>query len=140
MNIEVNILNFLRLLVASTILMAGCSDKVSGKFHYQPIKHVEVNINLTKHESDQTSLLYCDVEYLNNSKELLFLNIGNLKAKVRNTTSSATYYDSLASVMPEKEKLERGKSSYNLYFVFPKKLNGDDLDEFEIVNFGLSPD
>ncbi len=132
MKIEVNIINFLRLLAASTILMIECSDKASGIFHYQPIKHVEVNVNLTKLESDQTSFLYCDVEYLNNSKELLFLNIGNLKAKAENTTSSATYYDSLASVMPEKEKLEKRKNSYNLYFVFPKKLSGDELNDLRL--------
>ena len=131
-------LNIISFLLISSILFFICCSKNLGTFHYQPFDKVKVNVILSELKYNPTTFLYFEIEYINNSTDTLFLNIADLQAKIKNRTSTSTWYNSLASVMPEKEILKSGKSSYRLYFVFDEKINYNELSDFKIINFGIS--
>jgi hypothetical protein len=68
----------------------------------------------------------------------VYLDLGRLKASLNGISSKATHYDSLASVIPEKEKLASGESHYKLYFVFPENADSSETQDFNLINYGLS--
>jgi hypothetical protein len=82
-------------------------------------------------------LLYFDLEINNTAEDIFDFNPGIMQVEVNGKLSKATYYDSLASVMPEMITLEKGKSEYKLYFVFPKEINTDRIEKFKFINNGL---
>ena len=60
-----------------------------------------------------------------------------LQAIINDSKSQETHYDSLASVMPERKILKKGKESYNLYFLLPAETSLDTIEKFEVLKFGL---
>ncbi len=73
----------------------------------------------------------------NDSSDVVYLNIGNIQAKLNGEPSSATHYDSLASVIPVEQKLEQGSKSWELYLVYSANLRDKAIKQFEVINFGL---
>jgi hypothetical protein len=111
-----------------------------GSYDYSPYKNIDLQVNLKKADYSQehkAMFLYFDLQIRNDVSEDIYFNPGRLQARVNSISSKATYYDSLASVMPERKILERGKSSFNLYFVLPGMVDLKSIDSFEVLNFGL---
>ncbi len=129
------------ILVILIVALSSCSKGVSGTYTYEVMKNVtyEVNTKKLKYHSDIKSIfLYFELTIENKSNKEIYLNIGEIKAKLNGELNSDTYYDSLASVMPKKEKLNKGETRLKLYFVFPENPNNEKLNKFEITNYGLS--
>ncbi len=98
-----------------------------------------VNTNELEYNSDLKSVfLYFELIIENTSNEDVFLDVGKIQANLNGELSAETYYDSLASVMPEKERLNSGRTENKLYFVFPEILKNEELKDFKIINYGLS--
>jgi hypothetical protein len=93
---------------------------------------------LKYHSDVKAVFLHFDLLIENKSNEKVFLDIGKIQAKLNGEPSSAVYYDSLASVMPEIEILRGGLTQKNLYFVFPESLKDRKLRDFRITSYGLS--
>ena len=116
----------------------GCKDM--GSYDYSPYKNLDLHVNLKKADYSQehkAMFLYFDLQIKNDVSGDIYFDPGRLQAKVNNTISEATYYDSLASVMPERTILKRGENSFNLYFVLPGMTDLKSIDNFEVLNFGL---
>jgi len=116
----------------------GCNDMAS--YEYRPHKGIELQIILKDakySQENKATFLSFDLQIQNDASENVYFDPGRLQAKVNNTISQATYHDSLASVMPERKVLKKGKNSFNLYFVLPRVKNLTAVDEFEVINFGI---
>jgi len=116
----------------------GCNDMAS--YEYRPHKGIELQINFKDakySQENKATFLSFDLQIQNDASGNVYFNPSRLQAKVNNTISQATYHDSLASVMPERKVLKKGKNSFNLYFVLPRVKNLTAVDEFEVINFGI---
>lgn len=142
MTLKMKIKYITQILPAVMILFfIGCSENAARSYAYEPMKNITFIFNTKelKYNSDINAVfLYFKLSIENQSNEEVFFDIGKIQAKLNGELSSATYYDSLASVMPEKERLNTGKTENNLCFVFSDSLKNDDLKEFKVINYGLS--
>ena len=117
---------------------AGCGE--ARQYRYSPAAGVNfafVLRGLDHIEELHSRFLYFDLIVDNRSKSEILFNPGELRAVLNGESNSATYYDSSGSVMTETLRLEIGETSFRLYFVFPENVR-EDLNDFELVNFGLS--
>ena len=94
--------------------------------------------DLKYHSDVKAVFLHFDLQIENNSYKEVFLDIGRIQANLNGVNSREVYYDSLASVMPEKEILNRGLTEHKLYFVFPETNKNMDLRDFRVTSYGLS--
>lgn len=116
----------------------GCNEL--GSFDYIPTKDVEFHFNFVKAEHSKehnATFVYFELQITNNASEAFYFNPGMLQAKINDSKSQETYYDSLASVMPERKIVKKGKESYNLYFVLPVETSLDTIEKFEVLKSGL---
>jgi hypothetical protein len=121
------------------ILSVGC--KSLGQYKFTPYSGIKMSINFKRFDpakGDKIAFLYFNLQIKNTSEENFDFNPGQIQAEVNGKLSEATYYSSLASVLPEKKPLEKGKSEYKLYFVFPKDVIIDRVAEFKLIENGLS--
>lgn len=122
------------------LLMVGCSRL--GSYSYSPHRGIKINVHLKKlkaHPEHKSTFLHFDIQIENNAPNGYYFHPGQLRAKLNGEINEATYYDSLASVETEKLELSRGKNTYHLYFVFSGAVGITEVEDFYIVNFGLSP-
>ena len=121
-------------------VIVSCSKNAEDSYSYETLDKVTYTVNTKKlkYYSDTKSVfLYFELIINNNFTEAVYIDIGKIKANLNGELSAATYYDSLASVMPNEEELQKGESIRKLYFVFSENLRGKDLKEFEVTNYGL---
>ena len=91
----------------------GCNDMAS--YEYRPHKGIELQINFKDakySQENKATFLSFDLQIQNDASGNVYFNPSRLQAKVNNTISQATYHDSLASVMPERKVLKKGKNSF----------------------------
>ena len=109
---------------------------------YEYVADTGTNINVTlkgvKRAAEKSTFLFCDVEIDHDRQRPILFSIGDMKAKVNGELSEAAHYDSYASVMPEPEELGKGKYLYHIYFVFSEAIEPTEIQEFELINFGVS--
>jgi len=110
---------------------------------YEYVADAGTNINVTlkgvKHAAEhQSTFLFCDVEIEHDTPTPIFFNLGDMKAKVNGELSEAAYYDLYGSDMPEPEELGKGKHLYHIYFAFSEAIDLTEIQEFDLVSFGLS--
>lgn len=120
------------------LTLIGC--KKSETYTYSPILGITFNIVLkeVKPQPEHKSLfLYFDLKIENESSKHIFFNPADMEANLNGAVSKSVYYNSLASVIPEKKELAKGVSNYRLYFVFKGKIDRK-ISSFVITNFGLS--
>ncbi len=133
--------NFLFGAIAGLLLIssgAGCGE--ARQYRYSPLAVVNLAFvlrGLDHKEELHSRFLYFDLVIDNRSKSQILFNPGKLRAVLNGEANSATYYDSLVSVMPDTLRLKIGETSFRLYFVFPENV-GEYLNGFEVVDFGLS--
>ena len=116
----------------------GCKDM--GSYDYVPYKDVGMQINLKDakyYKEHKSTFLFFELRIENDASQDTFFNPAHLKVKTNGIVSEETHYDSLASVMPERQILNKGESSFDLYFVLPSKADLKSIDEFEVLNYGL---
>lgn len=126
------------LFVAMFFMIAGCVKL--GTYTHHPKEGIIFSVELKKLEPQSKHnavFLHFDLAIENDSPKPTYFDPGKMQAKLNGELSKATYYDSLASVMPERKELTNGKTTYQLYFVFPETV-GTKVEEFDIVSFGLS--
>lgn len=119
----------------------GCSEGVTRTYTYDVMENVKytLNANNLEYKSDIKSVfLYFELVIENNSNQEIYLDVGKIKASLNGELSTGTWYDSLASNLPIKEKLKKGRTKLKLYFVYPESLKGVDFNDFKVVNNGLS--
>jgi len=129
------------LIIFTIATFVGCSSNTTETYDYQPMDSVSFSVkteNLVNNPDIGSLFLYYELSITNQSNKSIYLDIGQIRASLNGVVSLATYYDSLASVMPEKEKLIIGESRYKLYFVFPAYSGIDNIEEFRVINHGLS--
>lgn len=127
------------LLFSLCLSIYGCGKL--GFYSFEPVKDVRFNITAKSHEfkpEHKSIFLYCDLEIENNSSKLYYFDLGMLKVKLNREVSQFTYYASLASVLPEMKKLNKGKSFYKIYFVFSEDLDMSEIHDFELINSGIT--
>ena len=137
MPIKTKTYSFLILLL---VTLAGCGTNASGTYKYDAMENVTFTVNTKKlkHHGDIKSVfLYFELTIQNNSNKDIYLNVGEIQAKLNGELSSETHYDSLASVLPKKERLKKGQTELKLYFVFSENQINKKLKEFNVVNYGL---
>ena len=125
-------------LILLLLLVCGCKDMAS--FDYSPFKDIELQFNLKRAKYSQehkATFLYFELQVKNDASEDIYFDPGRLKVNVNGTISKETYYDSLASVMPERKILKKCKDRYNLYFVLTGETKLKSIEEFKVLNFGL---
>lgn len=118
------------------IVASGCGE--TKIYTHTPEKGITFTIELKEFEfqdSHGATFLYYDLVINNNSDARIYFSPGKLQAASGDNLSEASYYDSLASAMPEEKELARGESVYHLYFMFPGVI--DKAKEVVIRNFGL---
>ena len=128
-------------LVCLLITILGCLKNATGTYTYIPMDNITYTLHtkeLKYHSDVKAVFLNFDLLIENKSNEKVFLDIGKIRGNLNGQPSSAVYYDSLASVMPEIENLKSGLTQKNLYFVFPESLRGRKLRDFKITSYGLS--
>ena len=129
------------LLLVLLVTLSGCCIDASGTYKYEPIKDVAFTVNTTKlkyHKDIKAVFLYFELTIENKSDKEIYFNLGEIKAELNGEKSTETYYDSLASVLPKKERLKNGQTKLNLYFVFSEKQKNTELKEFKVIDYGLS--
>ena len=129
------------LLLVLLVALSGCGIDASGTYKYEPIKDVAYTVNTTKlkhHEDIKAVFLYFELTIENKSSKEIYFNVSEIKSELNGEESTETYYDSLASVLPKKERLKKGQTKLNLYFVFSEKQKNRELKEFKVINYGLS--
>ena len=122
------------ILVLSTY---ACKEMTS--FEYAPYSDVGIEImfkDAEYHKEHNSTFFYFELRVKNAASRDVFFNPGNLKGKINGVVSKETYYNSLASVMPERKILDKGESSFKLYFVLPGEMD-ESINRFEVLNFGL---
>ena len=125
-------------LFALIMLIVGCGP--IGFYSFVPHEGINVKVKLKKIKTmhkDKIIFLFFDYKIENSSQSDYFFNPGQIKAKVNNQISEEVWYDSLASVEPKQEKLVKGITSHELYFVFPESEDLSKIRSFEIVDFGF---
>ncbi len=128
-------------LVCLSLISLGCTKNDAGTYIYKPFKNITFTLHTKelKYRSDVKAVfLHFDLQIENNSNKEVLLNIGKIQANLNGVNSRETYYDSLASVMPEKEILNRGLTEHKLYFVFPESIKNMNLRDFRVTSHGLS--
>ena len=90
------------------------------------------------HPKHESIFLYFDFVVENSSNKNVYFNWGNIKARLNDHINEFTYYASLASAEPKTEPLTRGNSIYKLYFVFPEEVGANEIQNFEIQDFGIT--
>ena len=126
------------LLFGLFVFIAGCGP--IGLYSFTPYEGVNVKVTLKKiktMQKDKMIFLFFDYTIQNSSQSDYYFNPGQIKAKVNNQISKEAWYDSLASVEPKQEKLLKGITTCELYFVFPEGEDLSKIKNFEIVDFGL---
>lgn len=114
--------------------------KQMDSYSYSPHKKIEFKFNfkeskyIKKHKS---TFLYFNLEIKNDSTEKVYFDPSLLKVEINGKVNKSTYYNSLASVMPEKVHLNEGINKFNLYFVIQGKMNLNSIQEFHVIKFGL---
>ena len=129
------------LLILTCMLSLKCTTDVAQVYEYEPTNDVVLRVKLRKlvaQPQHKSVFLYFDIEFENNASNPIYIHLGELRASLNNKVSTETYYDSLASVLPEKTVLERGRSSHRLYFVFPQEVGTAEVRNFKLVNYGVS--
>ena len=136
--------NITKKLITALLLLiplVGCSKNVVGSYTYEPLENVAYTLNAERtsyHSEINSVFLYFELEIKNNSSTPIYIDISKIQAHTNAQSSSATYYDSLASVIPRRELLKNGNTSYKLYFVFSEALMDQELDGFKIIKYGLT--
>jgi len=124
------------------LTMAGCSNAYSGVYEFRPFNGVTLIIQtkeIKQYPKIESVFLYFELTVRNQSLNEVYLDLGQLKASLNGISSTATHYDSLASVIPEKEKLAAGESHFELYFAFPESVDlRNGIQDFKLINYGLS--
>ncbi len=129
------------ILVSLFLINLGCTKNDVRTYIYIPINNITFTFHTKelKHHSDVKAVfLYFELQIENFSNREVFLDIGEIQANLNGELSTETYYDSLASVIPEKEILKSGLTEHKLYFVFPESIKDKNLKDFRITSFGLS--
>ena len=124
---------------ALLVSLVACGKAIESSYH--PYENVDVLIKvkgLKAQPKHKVSFLYFDLQIINNSDKKYSINVGDIKAKLGNVSSKETHYDSLASVMPERNELKKGTSIDHLYFVFPEGVSEDEISGLEITDFGIA--
>jgi hypothetical protein len=124
--------------VGLLLALTGCSKPET--YTYSPREGVTFIVALKKLEpkpEHKSVFLYFDLTIKNESSKRMYFNPGEMKAMLNGKPSEFVYYDSLASVMPEKKDLAKGISTYQLYFTFKDAIDRKPV-EFVLADFGLS--
>ena len=111
--------------------------------NYKPYPDVEVVLKLnkvTRHESWQGKSTFVHISYsIDLQSDVTFsFEVEKVKATMSGVSSSGAYYDTVASVAPFPRELTKGKSSLDIYVVFPAMLEVTKDFNFKILEFGLS--
>ena len=129
------------ILILATLTTIGCSKDVSSTYTYEPLTNITYTVKtreLKYHSDTKSVFMRFELAINNKSNKEVYLDISKIKASLNSELSSETYYDSVASVLPKKEKLKKGASNFKLYFVYSENLREKNINKFKITSYGLS--
>jgi len=114
-----------------------------ASLNYAPYPDVAVFFKLNKvthHESWQGKSTFIHIDYSIDlqSDDSFSFEVEKVKATINGESSSGAYYDTVASVAPFPRELTKGKSSLEIYVVFPGTIEVTRDIDFKILEFGLS--
>lgn len=121
------------------LLLSACGKL--GAYQFEPVKDITFSVTINDIKSmpkHQSMFLYCDMVIENKSDISHNFDLSKLQARFNGIINESTYYDSLASVMPEIKKLDKGKNVYKIYLVYSDSIDISGVKSFELTNFGLS--
>lgn len=127
-------------LLISILSVYSCDSL--GSYTYVPYDNIKVSFNFKKFTPPGkygSKSLSFDLLIINEAEKPYFFHPSKLRALVNGKMSQETHYDSFASAIPQEERIKKGKNIYSLYFVISNTAKSDDIEEFEIVNFGIYP-
>ena len=118
----------------------GCSNL--GDYNYQLQKNIELKVkleNISYHSENGYNWSSLNFEYniLNNSHKQIYFRFDSIKIQFNGELSSKIYYNSIASVIPKREKLHEGENRYSLYAVFPDSIQSIQQNKLKILSDGL---
>jgi hypothetical protein len=132
-------LTLLRILATAALLgFSACSGNFS--VGYQPTEGIALTVSVEKvawNAERNSTFVHAGLVLENNTGTEVTFNVGDVSAMVDGTQSVATYYDSVASVMPSAEQVGPGRREYSIYFVFATRLSDVSDGNFRLVTFGL---
>lgn len=111
--------------------------------NYSPYPDVAVVLKwnkVTRHESWEGKTTFIHISYsidLKSDDDFTF-EVEKVKATINGIASSGAYYDTIVSVAPLPRELTKGKSSFDVYVVFPGTIDVSRDIDFKILEFGLS--
>jgi hypothetical protein len=113
--------------------------------NYAPYPDVAVVLKwnkVTHHENRQGKFTFihisCSIDL--RSDDALSFEVEKIKATINGVASSGAYYDTVASVAPFPRELTKGKTSLDIYVVFPGTIDVTRGNNLKILEFGLSRD
>lgn len=131
--------NYLSLILL-LLLFNGCSNL--GEYNYQPQENVNVKVVLKElsyesiTDSNWTSL-YFDYIVINKSKNQIYFRFDSLTIQFNEFISSKIYYNSIATIIPEKIQIANGEKNLSLYAVFPDSVKVKTQNDFRIISYGF---
>jgi hypothetical protein len=128
------------LVISLVFLILSCSNL--GEYNYQPIPKVNLNVVLNNLDynsegSNASTSLYFDYKIINESKSDIYFNFDSIKVQFNGIVSSKIYFNSIASVIATRKKLNNGENHFSLYAVFSDSLVSSKPNNFNIISYGF---
>lgn len=128
------------LLISLVFLIFSCSNL--GEYNFQPIPKVNLKVVLNNlvYYSESSNIftsLYFDYKIINESKSDIYFNFDSIKVRFNGYVSSKIYFNSIASVIPTRKKLNIGENHFSLYAVFSDSLVSTKPNNFKLVSYGF---
>jgi hypothetical protein len=127
--------------LALLIVLTGCKDLATYTFSPYP----DVNLTVTAqkvsyHEFEdvgKTTFVHFKYTIIADSSQPVYFNIENISASINGLVNTGTYYDTVASILPQWQRLNNGVSTIEAYAVFPGTIDASEIHNLQFINYGL---
>jgi hypothetical protein len=137
------IVNFIGIALVA-VAMGGCKDIASIAFEPYPDVSVVATVRRLSYHNFEiygpTTFIHFRYVVTLRSDIPLYFKVENVALNVNGRRNRGTYYDTVASIVPQWRFLKKGKTVIEAYASFPGTIKGLSLPDVEFVDLGFSRD
>lgn len=128
--------------LALVATMKGCKDIAT--FTFAPFPDVNLTASVRKlsyHDFEipgKTTFVYFKYTVTTHSDVPVYFKVENISVSINGIKNTGAYYDSVASIVPHWQRMNRGENVIEAYAVFPGTIDDSAIRELQFVNYGLS--
>lgn len=130
--------------LALLIGLAGCKDLDTYTFSPYPDVNLAVTAQkVSYHEFEglgKTTFVHFRYTLIADSSSPVYFNVEIISASINGLANTGTYYDTVASILPQWQRLNNGVSTIEAYAVFPGTIDASEIHNLQFINYGLSRD